>query len=150
MVTAKQIKELRDKTSVSVMTCKKALEESKGDMKKAIEFLRKEGIKMAGKKSDRALRAGIIDAYIHNNKQIGVLLELRSESDFVARNDDFKVLAHEISMHIAASSPSDVNELMKQPHIKNPEITVKDYIQGYIQKFGENIDVTRFTKYSVL
>ena len=150
MVTAEQIKELRDKTNVSVMTCKKVLEESGGDMEKAIELLRKEGVKMAGKKANRALRAGIIDAYIHNNKQIGVLLELRSESDFVSRNNDFRILAHEISMHIAASSPADVDELMKQPYIKNPAITVKDYVQGYIQKFGENIDVARFARYSVL
>ena len=149
-ITAQQIKELRDKTNVSVMTCKKALEESEGDMEKAIEFLRKEGVKMAGEKADRALRAGIIDAYIHNNKQIGVLIELRSESDFVSRNDDFRILAHEISMHIAAYSPSDVNELMKQPYIKNPEITVKDYMQEHIQKFGENIDIVRFARYSVL
>lgn len=148
MVTAEQIKELRNKTNVSVMVCKKALEESKGDMEKAIEFLHKEGVKMAEEKADHVLRAGIIDAYIHNNKQIGVLLELRSESDFVSRNDDFRALAHEISMHIAASSPDDVNELMKQPYIKNPEITVKDYMQEHIQKFGENIDIVRFARYS--
>mgnify|MGYP001576945255 CR=1 FL=1 len=149
-ITAQQIKELRNKTNVSVMMCKRALEESEGDVEKAIEFLRKEGIKIAGEKASRALRAGIIDAYIHNNKQIGVMLELRSESDFVSRNDDFRALAHEISMHIAAFSPSDVSELMEQSYIKNPEITIKDYIQEHIQKFGENIDIVRFARYSVL
>jgi elongation factor Ts len=149
MITAQQIKELREKTNVSVMVCKKVLEESNGNMEKALEFLQKEGIKTAEKKADRALHAGVIDAYIHNNKQIGVLLELKSESDFVSRNDDFRSLAHEIAMHIAASSPRDVRELLRQPYIKKPEITIKDYIQEHIQKFGENIDIMRFTRYSI-
>lgn len=149
-ITAQQIKELRDKTGVSFMVCKEALEKSGGDMEKAMEFLQKEGVKTAGKKASRALHAGMIEAYIHNNKQIGVLLEMKSESDFVSRNNDFHSLAHNIAMHIAASDPRDAEELMKQPYIKNPDTTIKDYIQGHIQKFGENIDVVRFTRYSLL
>ena len=150
VITAQQIKELRDKTSVSFMVCKKALEKSGGDIEKAMEFLQKEGVETAGKKASRALRAGVIEAYIHNNRQIGVLLEMKSESDFVSRNSDFHSLAHDVAMHIAASDPRDTGELMKQPYIKNSDIAIKDYIQKHIQKFGENIEVVRFTRYSML
>lgn len=149
-ITAQQIKELRDKTGVSFIVCKKALEESEGNLAKAIEFLQKEGVKTAEKKASRALRAGVIETYVHNNRQVGVLLEMKSESDFVSRNDGFRALAHDIAMHIAASDPRDTEELMKQPYIKNPDITITNYIQEHVQKFGENIDVVRFTRYSML
>jgi len=144
-----QIKKLRTQTGVSVMICKKALEEAGGDMVKALEILRREGVKVAGKKADRALKAGIIDSYIHNNKQIGVLLEARSETDFVARNEEFQSFVHNLAMHIAASDPADVSDLLNQPYIKNPEITVGDYLKEMVQKFGENLEISRFVRYNI-
>lgn len=150
MITSRQIKELREKTGISVMACKKALEEAGGDMEKAISILRQEGIKIAEKKSERSLNAGIIESYIHSNKMIGVLLEARSETDFVARNEEFISFSHDIAMHIAASDPKDTAELLQQPYIKNPGVTVGDYLREMIQKFGENIEISRFVRYNVL
>jgi elongation factor Ts len=149
MITAEQIKQLRDKTDVSVMACKKALEEAGGDMGKALNLLAERGVRIAEEKSDRPTKAGIIDAYIHPTKQIGALLELRSETDFVARGADFQNLAHDINMQIAASNPKDVSELMGQPYIKNPEITVGDYIKEAVQKFGENIEIAHFVRFNI-
>lgn len=109
MITTEQIKELRDKTNVSVMQCKKALEEAGGDMEKAMLVLKRKGTEFAAKKSDRELKAGLIEAYIHGGK-IGVMLEILCESDFVAKNDLFKELAHDVAMHIAALNPEFVSE----------------------------------------
>ena len=105
MVTTEQIKELRDRTGISVMQCKKALEEARGDMDKAIEILKKKAGAVASKKSERNLGAGVIASYIHGTKNVGVMIELGCETDFVAKNEDFTVLANDISMHIAAMSP---------------------------------------------
>jgi len=149
MITAQQIKELRDKTAVSVSACKKALEEASGDMEKALAVLQRESAKSAEKKADRALGSGIIEAYMHNNKKVGVMLELKSESDFVSGNEEFRILAKDIAMHIAASAPFDLNELMGQPHIKNPAVTVKELLNQAVQKFGEKIEVSRFVKYNL-
>lgn len=150
MVKAEQIKKLREESGVSVMVCKKALEEAEGDMAKALEILRREGVKVAGKKADRAPKAGIIDSYIHNNKQIGVLIEARSETDFVARNEEFQLFVHNLAMHIAASDPIDTEALLQQPYIKNPQITIGDYLSEMIQKFGENLEISRFIRYNTL
>lgn len=149
MISADKIKELREKTNVSVMTCKKALEEAGGDMEKAMEFLRREGAKIADKKSERKLGAGIIDSYIHATKQVGVLVEARSETDFVAKNKDFCSFVHDVAMHIAALDPQSVEEMLGQQYVKNPSITVGDYIKEVIQKFGENIEIARFVRYSL-
>lgn len=149
MITAQQIKELREKTGVSMSACKRALEEAGGDAEKAITVLQKESAKSAEKKADRILGAGVIEAYVHNNKKIGVLLELKSESDFVANNEEFKLLAKDIAMHIAASCPADINELMIQPYIKNPAVTVKELLNQAVQKFGEKIELIRFVRYSL-
>lgn len=149
MVTTEQIKELRNKTSVSIAQCKKALEEAGGDLDKAMEVLKKQGAEMADKKSDRDLKAGAVSSYIHSNGQIGVLIEVQSETDFVSQNQEFKELADDVAMHIAASDPADVAELLEQPFIKNPSQTVDDLIKEKIQKFGERIEVSRFTKFSL-
>lgn len=149
MVTTKQIKELRNKTSVSVMVCKKALEEAGGDMEKALLVLKREGIKVAEKKAERSLNAGVIDAYVHATKQIGVLVETRSETDFVAKSEKFQSFAHDVAMHIAALAPAGVSELLKQPYIKNESLTVGDYLKETIQKFGENIEIARFERYQI-
>jgi len=149
MVTAQQIKELRDKTGISVSACKKALEETGGDMEKALTVLQRESAKSAEKKADRVLGSGVIEAYVHNNKKVGVILELKSESDFVSGNEEFRTLAKDIAMHIAASGPVDVNELTGQPYIKNPTVTVKELLNQAVQKFGEKIEVSRFAKYNL-
>ena len=149
MITAQQIKELRDKTGVSVFACKRALEEAGGDMEKSLAVLQRESAKSAEKKADRALGSGVIEAYVHNNKKVGVILELKSESDFVSGNEEFRTLAKDAAMHIAASSPSSLDELMGQPYIKNPAVTVKELLNQAVQKFGEKIEISRFAKYNL-
>ena len=129
--------------------CKRALEEAGGDMEKALAVLQRESAKSAEKKADRALGSGVIEAYVHNNKKVGVILELKSESDFVSGNEEFRTLAKDAAMHIAASSPSDLDELMGQPYIKNPAVTVKELLNQAIQKFGEKIEISRFAKYNL-
>lgn len=119
MITTEQIKELREATGVSVMQCKKALEEAKGDMEKAKIILYKISKQSADKKADRNLGSGVVSSYIHGNGSVGSIVELLCETDFVARNDDFKALARDIAMHIAASAPEytkmeDVKEEDKQ------------------------------------
>lgn len=149
MITAQQIKELREKTGVSVSACKRALEEAGGDMEKALVVLQRESAKSAEKKADRTLGSGVIESYVHNNKKVGVILELKSESDFVANNEEFRTLAKDISMHIAASAPSDAGELSGQPYIKNPAVTIKELLNQAIQKFGEKIEISRFVRYNL-
>jgi elongation factor Ts len=149
MVSANQVKQLREKTGTSMMECKKALEQAKGDEKKALKFLQEKGRSTAMKKSERKAEQGIIEAYIHSNKKIGVLLELKCETDFVARNEEFKELAHELAMHIAGMSSKDEKSLLKELFVKNPEITVKDLIDQKIAKLGENIKVGKFVRYEL-
>ncbi len=107
-ISTEQIKELRDATGVSIMQCRKALEEAKGDMEKAIAILRKKGGDAAAKKADRTFGAGTVQAYIHSNGGVGAMVELASETDFVSGNEEFKTLAHDIAMHVAATGPEYV------------------------------------------
>ncbi|HEY4496300.1 MAG TPA: elongation factor Ts [Candidatus Paceibacterota bacterium] len=132
MITNEQIKNLRDITGVSVMQCKKALEESKGDIEKAVLILRKKSGDIAAKKKDRVLGAGAVAAYIHNNAAVGALVELLSETDFVSGNEEFRKIAYDIAMHVTASNPeflkrSDVtvNELKKVEELFVDEIKSK-------------------------
>ena len=148
MISIKQIKQLRGETGVSVSECKKALEEAKGDFEKAKDVLRKWGRELAGKKAKRKACLGIVDSYIHPDKRIGAIIELRCETDFVAKSDDFKSLAHELCLQIAAMDPED-NSLMFCPWIKDETKTIKDLIDEYISKLGENIIVKRFTRYEI-
>jgi len=146
MITTEQIKELREKTGLSVMGCKRALEKSDGDIDKAIEILKEEGALIAQKKAERELKAGLIESYIHSTRRIGSLVELRCETDFVSRNEEFKNFAHDIAMHIAALGPENIDELLSQPFIKNPNMTIADYVKEKIQKFGENIEIGKFVR----
>ncbi len=109
MITIEQVKELRDKTGISVMQCQKALEEAGGDMEKAIVLLKKKGAEVSGKKSDRALGAGVVASYIHSTGSVGTLLELWCETDFVAKNEDFKNLARDLAMQVTATNPEYVS-----------------------------------------
>ncbi len=111
MITTEQVKELRDKTGISVMQCKKALEEAKGDAQKALAILQSKGKEIALKKGERTLGSGIIASYIHGNGIVGAMVELSCESDFVAKNEEFKVLAYDIAMHTAALNPKFVSNI---------------------------------------
>lgn len=150
MITTEQIKELRDKTGLSVMQCKKALEASNGDMTAALEDLKKQGAEIAAKKGERALGAGLIGSYVHATKTIGAIVELNSETDFVAKNPEFGVLAAEIAMQVAATNPADLTALLAEPYIRDGAKTVGDLVKNAIQKFGENIEIRRFTRFSIL
>jgi len=143
-----QIKKLREETEVSIIECKKALKEAKGDIEKAKEVLKKWGKELAKKKKERTTAQGIVDSYIHPNKKIGVLLELNCETDFVAKSSDFQALAHEICLQIAAVDESET-ELLSQPWIKDETKTIKELIEEYIAKTGENVIVKRFIRYSL-
>ena len=149
MISFEQIKEFREKTGFSIMGCKKALEEAEGDEKKAMEILEKKGAQKALDKSERETKQGLIEPYIHSNGNVGVLLELNCETDFVARNEDFKNLAHDLAMHIAAMDPSDEKELLEQPFIKDVEKTINDLIKELIAKLGENIRIGKFARLSI-
>jgi elongation factor Ts len=149
VVTIEKIKNLRDKTGVSISECKKALEEAKGNIDLAKEILKKKGKKFAQKQSEREVKEGLIATYLHPDKQIGVILELNCETDFVARSEDFQKLAHELCLQIAAMNPQDADSLFSQPWIKDETKSVKDLIDSYIAKLGENIVVKRFTRYEI-
>ena len=143
------VKKLRGETNVSVISCKKALDEADGDYERAREILKNESELVAVKRSERQTKAGVIDSYIHSNRKIGVLVELRSETDFVANTAEFQHLAHEIAMHIAASSPVTIDELLAQESFKNPGSTIGGLIKEAVQKFGENIMLASFERLSL-
>jgi elongation factor Ts len=170
-ISIELIKELREITSSSVAHCKKALEESKGDIKKAAVLLRKQGLEIAAKKQSRAAKEGRIEAYVHHGNKIGVLLEVSCESDFVARNESFIQFTKDVAMQVAATSPlylkkedvpAEVLEhekskedfyknhcLLEQPFVKDPSITINDYLGSIVAKIGENIVIRRFMRYKI-
>lgn len=149
MITAEQIKKIRKKTGQSVIECKSALEESNGNEEEALKILEKKGQEKADKKSERETKQGLIEAYIHNNGKIGVILEINCETDFVAKNENFKELAHDIAMHIAAMETKNEEELLTQPFIKDPEKTIKDLITEAVSKLGENIKIGKFYRLEI-
>jgi elongation factor Ts len=140
------IKKIREETSASVSDCKKALEESDGDYKKALDWLKKKGIERAEKKAERATSQGLVESYVHANGKIGVIVTLLCETDFVARTSDFKSLAHEIAMQISAMDPKDVKTLLAQEYIRDSKLTIEDLIKQTIGKLGENIQVREFQR----
>ena len=161
MITVDDVKNLRDKTGVSIMQCKKALEEAGGDADKALALLKKKGAEIAGKKGDRTLGAGVVASYIHASGNVGALVELWCETDFVAKNEEFKALAKDIAMQVTATnpeflsmadkgvSPEDKDRvLLEQAFIKNGEHTVAQMISNAVQKFGEKIEIGRFARFS--
>ncbi|MEK7182401.1 MAG: elongation factor Ts [Patescibacteria group bacterium] len=193
MITTELIKELRDKTGVSIMQCKKALESVGGDMAKALVVLQKRGNEVASKKSDRKIGAGLISTYVHTNGTVGAMIEMVCETDFVARNQEFKDLAYNIAMQVVAMNPTFLNleeitegdkktaaevfeeevknkptelrekilegklhsyfkdkVLLEQSFIKNPDNTIRNLVESATQKFGEKIEITRFTRFSVM
>jgi len=148
-VDIKLLKKLRDETSISVSECRQALEEANGDYAKALKFLNERAAEKAAKKADRETGEGLIEAYIHSNGKVGVMIEVLCETDFVARTDEFKHLAHEIAMQAAAMNPKDVAELLKQEYIKDSSKTIEQMVKEAIQKTGENIVVKQFVRYEL-
>ena len=149
MADTDKIKNLREGTGLSLGQIKKALDEAGGDETKAREILKAQGVAVAAKKSSREVKEGVIDSYIHANKKLGATVEVLCETDFVARNSEFQKLAHDLAMHLAAVRPETVEDLLGQQFIKDPAITVKDLINQYIAKLGENIQVGRFEIFEI-
>ncbi len=145
--TAK-IKQLREKTGAGVADCREALEESKSDLKLAQEILQKKGFEKAAKKGDRETKAGLVDSYVHAGK-IGVLVELLCETDFVARTNEFKTLAHEISLQVSSMNPKNSAELLKQEYIRDSGKTIETLIKEAVAKLGENIILGKFSRIEI-
>ncbi len=194
MVSIEKIKKLRQETSISLSECKKALEQTQGDLEKAKEVLRKKGMEFALKRGERGTGEGIIASYIHTNKKIGAMLELRCETDFVARSQEFQNLAHDLTLHIVAAAPRFIRSeeipdsclekekeiyqgqfskiekpkeiidkiiegklvkfkkeisLLEQGFVREPEKTVKQFVDEHIAKLGENVVIEGFVRYEI-
>jgi elongation factor Ts len=193
-ISATMVRELREKTSAGMMDCKKALEENEGNFEKAIDWLRQKGLSSAAKKAGRQATEGMVESYIHGEGRIGVLLEVNSETDFVARTPGFREFVRNVAMHVAATNPVSVapsevpqalvererevltakaretgkkeemipkivegqikkwfseNCLLEQAYVKNPDVTVGDYLKQTIATIGENIVVRRFIRFEL-
>ncbi|MBI4491242.1 MAG: translation elongation factor Ts [Chloroflexi bacterium] len=161
-VTTEAIKALREKTGAGVMESKRALEASSRNLARAEELLREWGLARAAKRAGRVAAQGLVEAYVHAGGRIGVLVEVNCETDFVARTDEFKRLAHDLAMQVAATNPRSVAgeagadstaeedlPLLEQPFIKDPSQTVQDLINEAIRKLGENVVVRRFCRYEL-
>ena len=139
------IKKLREQTGAGIADCREALKESGGDMEKAKKWLKQKGFDKAYLKKDREAKTGMVEVYSHNGK-VGVLVELLCETDFVARTEDFKSLAHELALQVASMNPASSEELLKQEYIRDPQMSVDQLIKGVVAKLGENIQVGRFER----
>jgi elongation factor Ts len=158
------IKKLRDQTEAGIMECKKALAEANGDFDRAVEILRERGLSRASKRAERVASQGLVETYIHGGGRIGAMIELNCETDFVARTDSFKALAHDIAMQVAATSPrylskeevpADVTDpvceivLLEQPFIKDPGRTIQDRINDLVVTTGEKVELRRFCRFEL-
>ncbi len=145
---ASLVQQLRLKTGAGIMECKKALTEANGDFDRAVVIVQERGVTKAEKRADREAGAGLVHSYVHNGR-VGVLLELKCETDFVARNDEFQALAHNLVMQVASMNPQTNEELLASPYIKDPNTTVDALIKSAIAKIGENIKVGKFIRYEI-
>jgi elongation factor Ts len=163
-ITAGMVKELRDQSGAGIMQCRKALMECEGDVKKALEVLKQQSLFKAAKKAERPAVEGLVEAYIHTAGRVGAMVELNCETDFVARTDEFKQLAHHLAMQVAAMNPKFISEeeykpeteeepqnacLLLQADIKQPDKTIKEIITEVIARTGENIKVGRFIRFEL-
>ena len=174
-ISAAQVKELRELTGAGIMECKRALEESGGDIRKAEGIILQQGLAKADKKAGRAAQQGLVEPYVHGGGRIASLVEVNCETDFVARTDDFKSLAHDVAMQVAAMAPRYVSAdevpeaewaelerefgdrkkaaqavcLLEQPFIKDPKQTIQDLNKAAIGKLGENVVIRRFARFEV-
>ncbi|MEK7450445.1 MAG: translation elongation factor Ts [Patescibacteria group bacterium] len=149
MVNLDLLKKLRIETSVSLADCRKALEETNSDYKKALLWLQKHGFEKAEKKGDRKTSQGLVECYIHQNGRVGAMIEILCETDFVARTSEFKTLAHEISMQVVAMNPKDVPALLKQEYIRDGSKTIENLIKETIAKLGENIVLKKIQRFEI-
>ena len=147
MVTASQVKDLREKTGAGMMDCKKVLTETDGDMEKAIELLRERGIAKAAKKSGRVAAEGLVEAFISEDGKIGAIVEVNSETDFVGKNEEFKTFVMNIAKQVVEKDPKDVEELLAQESIEVPGKTVKEVLVDKIATIGENMNIRRFARF---
>jgi elongation factor Ts len=143
------VKRLREETGAGVMDCKRALDEAKGDFEKAKALIKERGLAKAKEKSDREANEGVVEAYVHAGGRIGAMVELSSETDFVARNPDFKGLAKEIAMQVAAMDPTNVDQLLEQPYIRDSSKTIGELVTGIAATTGENVRVKRFKRFEL-
>ncbi len=143
------LKKLREQTGVSFSVCKKALEEAGNDVEKAKKLLTKWGEKKAADKADRTTNQGVIASYVHHNKKIATLVELQTETDFVANNEDFRKLGNEIAMQVATMNPENVEELLKQEYVRDPSKTIGDLVKDAVLKFGENTKIARILRWEL-
>ena len=147
MITASQVKDLREKTGAGMMDCKKVLTEADGDMEKAIELLRERGIAKAAKKSDRVAAEGLVDAYISDDGKVGAVVEVNAETDFVASNAEFKSFVADVAKQVALNNPSSVEDLLAQKSISDSSKTVQEVLTNKIATIGENMSIRRFERY---
>ena len=140
---------MRSLCGAGVSDCQKALREANGDVKKALTILRKQGQEIAAKKAEREAREGVVAAYVHANQKIGAMVALSCETDFVARTGEFKNLAYELAMQVAAMAPTSIEELLAQEYIRDPQIKVGELIAQTGGKIGENIKVKEFVRLEV-
>ena len=149
MANAQDVQRLRAETGAGVMDCKRALDDAHGDFDKAKTLIKERGLAKAQRTSDREAKEGIVESYVHAGGKIGALVELSSETDFVARNPDFRSLAREIAMQIAAMDPKDVGELLDQAYIRDASKTVGELVTTFAARTGENVRVRRFTRFQL-
>ena len=147
MVTASLVKELREKTGAGMMDCKKVLTETDGDMEKAIDLLRERGIAKAAKKSGRVAAEGLVEAYISEDGKVGAIVEVNSETDFVAKNEEFKTFVMNVAKQVVEKNPKDVEELLNQEAIFEDGKTVNEALVGKIATIGENLSIRRFARF---
>lgn len=143
------VKTIRAETGLGIMEIKAAVEEAKGDEKKAKEILKEKGFKKAEKKAERETHQGRVATYTHATGKIGVMVELLCETDFVARNEEFVAVARDICLQVAAMNPKKVKDLMEMEFIKDPSKKIKDLVTGLVAKFGENIKIGRFERFEI-
>jgi elongation factor Ts len=143
------VKRLREETGAGVMDCKRALDEAKGDFEQAKALIKERGLAKAKEKADREAKEGVVEAYVHAGGRIGAMVELSSETDFVARNPDFKGLAKEIAMQVAAMDPTNVEQLLQQPYIRDSSKTIGELVTGIAATTGENVRVKRFKRFEL-
>ena len=163
-IPAERVKELREQSGAGIIECRDILLETEGDMEKAIQILKEKNLYKAEKKKSRVASEGLVEAYIHSNGRVGAMVELNCETDFVARTDEFKELAHDLAMQVAAMEPQFISAdevpegadieasaacLLLQPFIKDTAVTIQDIINQAIVRTGENIKLSRFTRFEL-
>ena len=147
MISANMVKDLREKTGVGMMDCKKALTETDGDMEKAIEYLREKGITKAAKKSSRIAAEGLVLAYVSEDNKVGAAIEVNSETDFVAKNEEFRTFVQALAKQVAINNPADVEALLNEEYIEEAGKKVSEVLTDKVAKIGENMNIRRFTRF---